>query len=190
MRAKEERFSKDILKLEADIAKVRANYANQRLSASIDLTNEIANINARGLTDLQQYNDAQVRADEQLALAKRALANGNLVIAQEYFDNYKNLIEVNASAEIKEGDKVVKSLKELNKELIDDKKDGHDFNLALLKESEAREIAVINNKIALKQAEMDMVILQIDLQIKAIELMKLRDPNLNARYHYKRKTIE
>ncbi len=171
MKGKEGRYAKDIIKLEAKIAKVRADYANKRKSAQLNLANDIADINARGLSDLQQYNDAQKRADEQLALAKKALAEGNLAIAEEYFAKYQSLIEVNASAEIKEGEKVVKTLQSLNGELIKDKKAGHEFNMQLLKEQEAREIAIINNKIALKKAEMAMVKLQIDLQIEAIKLM-------------------
>ncbi len=171
MRNKERKYAQDIIKLEADIAKVRANYANKRKTAQLNLINDIADINARGLSELQQYNDAQKRADEQLALAKKALAEGNLTIAKEYFAKYQSLIEVNSSAEIKEGEKVVKTLSALNKELINDKKNGHEFYLKLLKSEESREIAIIENKIALKKAEMAMVKLQIDLQIESLKLM-------------------
>ncbi len=153
------------------MANTRKEHANERADYEHEYQSSIADLRASALGDLAQYNDAQRRADTQLSKAKRALAKGDLEGATRHHEEYLRLIQVQATTDIKEGDRVVRSKKAGIRELIRDREAGHKIGLKLIEEAQRREEQAIQDKINLKQAELDMQRLHIDLQMQSAKIM-------------------
>ncbi len=189
LRNKERRYVADMLKLEKKLSDTRKKYANDRKKLALDHNTKLADLSAMGLSDLQKYNDAQRRADEQLAKAKEAFLKGNLVMAKSYLAEYDNLVAISAGEEIsheeevnkydekthkwkKERIKVIdKAQKATTDDAIANENRRYEFVKKISGEEERRAIAKIKNEMALKKAQQKLVEAEIDLQIKAIELM-------------------
>lgn len=183
---KETQYYNKLTNLERKLSKTRQDFANKRATLNANFENDIANIQASSLSKLQQYNDAQLRADKALASAKRALSQGNLTLAKNYMSIYNSLITQQTSSEIKDGKLVVKTKLQLNNELIADKKRGHQIELGILKEEENRAIKIINNQINLEKNKIKLNKVQMDIQLKILELqtksVAVMNKGLNGKY--------
>jgi len=185
---KETQYYNKITSLEAKLSKTRVDYANKRATLNANFENDIANIQSSSLSNLQQYNDAQLRADKVLASAKRALTQGNITLAKNYMSIYNSLITQQTSSEIaskhkirvynatthkyetKEVKDVQKTKLQLNNELIADKKRGHQIELGILKEEEDKAIKIINNQIDLEKNKIKLNKVQMDIQLQILEI--------------------
>lgn len=171
LKNKERKLVDDLKKLELELANTRKKHSDDRLDFNNDFQSKLADLRASSFTELAQYNDAQLRADKSLSLAKEAISNGEFAQAKEYFKEYERLIQVNATNEIKQGENVVRTKKQGINELIRDTQKGHDVAKALLEEEQRLEIKAIEDKKALKQSELAIQQLQIKLQIQSIKLL-------------------
>ncbi len=171
MEKKERGFVKDLIKLEKQLSDVRKKHANERLSHTHKFETSLADIRANALNSLGQYNDAQKRADEELAKAKEYLAKGNLIMAEEHHAEYMRLVQVNATDEIKIGDDVKRTKQQNMKELLSDTKAGNEIATKIMLERQQKEEDLIKKNIALKLNELNMFRVQMDIQIQLIKLM-------------------
>lgn len=183
---KETSYYNKITKLENKLAQTRTDYANKRAILNANFENEIDNIRDSSLPKIQQYNDAQLRADKELANAKAELTKGNLALAKNYMSIYNSLITQQTSTEIKDGKTVLKTKLELNNELIANKKRGHQVELEILKEEENRAIKIINNQIDLEKNKIKLNKVQMDIQLQILELqtksVDVMNKGLNGKY--------
>jgi TP901 family phage tail tape measure protein len=167
MLAKEQRLNKQLLKLEDELAKKRQENANERLFLTQDYENRVADIKASELSDLEKYNDAQMRAETALANARKALDEGRLSVAEKYYQDAEELSRRYTASEIKDGDTVLKTKKQINAELLRDEKANYDFSMKLLTAKQQKEENDIKTKIALKENEIQLQRKLIELQIEA-----------------------
>ena len=182
LQSQEDKHKDELAKLEAELHGIRQSYANKRAALDLSVESQIANIYAKGLDDYQAYKDAQQRADVVYAQAKKAIEAGNLELAKTYLNEYNSLIAQGAGEEIA----VKKKVKVWNSEShkwemkeIDDirvsknqsaeeaKKDllaGKALMEQVYNAEEQNEIALHNQKIADKKAEIELVKIQIEAQ--------------------------
>lgn len=185
---KEKKYIADIEAIEKEKIAIHKKYSDERLSLNLSYESKVADLKNKGLSDIQVYNNSQLRADKLLAQAKEAFAKGNLVMAKNYLAEYDNLVAVSAGEEIShevekrvwdsktreyklESVKVVDATRAstLNTALSREKA-GHDFRLQLSKSEEAREIALANSKLESKKLDLIMQKQQITLQKEALKL--------------------
>ena len=171
MKKKERDLANDLIAIDKEIANARKGHAQDRLAYSNDYQSNLKDLQASLLSDLGQYNNAQLRADEQLQLAKDSLSKGNLKSATMYFDEYKRLIKVNATEEIRVGDEVVRTKRAGVQELLKDEKASHAVGMQLLEATQQKELDGLNAKRALKVAEINMQRMQIKLQVESLTIM-------------------
>ena len=182
MATKERKYQRDLIKLSNDLAKIRKKHADARLQLIADHETKIADLKVKGLSDILVYNDAQKRADEQLAKAKKAIAEGNLVMAKKYLDEYDRLTAISAGEEIShekeiqvwdaktkkyktETIKVVDALRATTlAEALKDEANGHALRMQLGDMEKVSAIEAHNEKIAQKIAEIKMIKAQMTLQ--------------------------
>ena len=182
MATKERKFQADKIKLEEELANIRKKFADDRESQVLSYETRISNLKTKGLSDLLQYNDAQKRADEQLAKAKEQIAKGNLVMAGKYLAEYDRLIAISAGEEITHEEKKwtldektkKKKLETITvvdvhrsttlKEALKDEKNGHDVRISLINALEQKDLEAHNAKIQGKIDEIEMIKAQMRLQ--------------------------
>lgn len=171
MKSKELQYASDLKRIDQDIANARARHAENRLDQELNHKLNIDNLRASLLNDLGQYNDAQKRADIELSLSKKASLAGDLAGAERHFEAYMQLIKVNANAEIKIGENVVKTKSQIVNERIKDEIAGNEQlkrNTAL---KDKQEIDALKAKRSLIEANLALQKLQIEVQLNAIEMM-------------------
>lgn len=189
LKNKERRYVNDMLKLEKKLADTRKKYADQRVGLAIDHNSKIADLQTAGFTDLQKYNNAQMRAEEAFAKAQEELKKGNLVTTKKYLAEADRLAAEYAASEISHEEEVSKydtkthkyklekikvidrTEKQTAQAAIAYEQKRYSIVTALSKEEERRAVAKIKNEMALKKAQIELVKAEIDLQVQAIELM-------------------
>ena len=184
---KEQQHIKKLADLEKELANIRKKFSDDRVGLNLDYETRIANLRAKGLTDLEKYYDAQKRSEVLLTKAKEAFAKGNLEVSKKYLDEYDTLIAISAGEEISHMEKVKvydsktkKFIEEerkkvdltrettLNKALTQDK-NSHDLRLQFSKTEETRAIALHNIKIDNAKTQLELDKLAILSQISYLE---------------------
>jgi len=189
LKNKERRYVNDLIKLEKKLADTRKKYADERTKLALDHNAKIADLRTTGMSDLQKYNNAQLRAEQAFSKAKAELVKGNLVTAKQYLAEADRLAAEYAASEISHEEEVQKydkktkkfkletikvidkTAKQTAQNAIEYENKRYSIVQALSKEEERRAIAKIKNEMALKKAQIELVKAEIDLQVQAIELM-------------------
>ena len=189
----EKNYTYDMIKLAIKLEKKRKEihkkYADERVAINENFKNKIADLEQVGFTNLQKYNDNQLRADKALEKAKQAMKAGNLVQAKTYYAEVTRLASESAGQEISHTEKVSVynakthkyEIKEIKKVDLTKKqtannaiaylKKEHNFAIKMSKIEEKRAIAKINLEMDLKKNQHKLVVAEINLQIQAIALM-------------------
>lgn len=180
----DEKAHKDELaKLEAELHGIRQSYANKRAALDLSVESQIANIYAKGLDDYQAYKDAQQRADVVYAQAKKAIEDGNIELAKTYLSEYNSLVAQGAGDEIIVNEQVRATKKQTADEAKKDLLAGKALMEQVYNAEEQNEIALHNQKIADKKAEIELVKIQIEAQKALVtEIAKIVEMATGAKF--------
>jgi len=105
----EQKHKDELLKIEADIAKARAKYANERTSIALGLSSELYDIDQLGLSDLKKYNQDKIKIDELYNKAKTSLAEGDIEKSKLYYAEFSTLRKRNTGEAIKDDKRILLS---------------------------------------------------------------------------------
>jgi len=164
LQSQEDKHKSELAKLESELFNIRQSYANKRAALDLSVESQIAGIYAKGLDDYQAYKDAQSRADIAYANAKKAIESGNLELAKTYLSEYNSLVSQSAGEEIIVNEQVRATKKQTADEAKKDLLAGKALMEQVYSAEEQNEIALHNQKIADKKAEIELVKIQIEAQ--------------------------
>lgn len=183
LQSQEDKHKQELAKLEAELHGIRQSYANKRAALDLSVESQIANIYAKGLDDYQAYKDAQRRADVAYANAKKAIEDGNIELAKTYLSEYNSLVTKSAGDEIVVNEKVRATKKQTADEAKRDLLAGKALMEQIYNSEEQNEIALHNQKVADKKAEIELVKIQIEAQKALVtEIAKIVEMATGAKF--------
>lgn len=183
LQSQEDKHKQDLAKLEAELHGIRQSYANKRAALDLSVESQIANIYAKGLDDYQAYKDAQQRADVAYANAKKAIEDGNIELAKTYLSEYNSLVTKSAGEEIIVNEQVRATKKQTADEAKRDLLAGKALMEQIYNAEEQNEIALHNQKVADKKAEIELVKIQIEAQKALVtEIAKIVEMATGAKF--------
>lgn len=169
LQEQERKHKDELAKLEEELQGIRQGYANKRSLLEMDINSQIANIYAKGLNDYEAYRDAQRRADEAYANAKKAIESGNIELARAYLSEYNSLVTQSAGEEIVLNEKVQLTKAQTAAEAKKDLLAGKALTEQIYNLEEQKEIELHTQKMNDKRAEIELVKIQIEAQKALVE---------------------